>query len=176
MDRLDEFQACVVPHMAIAYGMAFQITGDASESDDIVQDALLRACGSFDAFSGGNVRHWFLKIVRNIAVYRVGQLQRSRMIVSLDDPHLKSECVGLVCQDENAEQRLMSVAEAARIKKAIDALSPFYREAMLLREVEELSYRDISERLGVPVGTVMSRLARGREQLRAALYATDLER
>ena len=169
MDRLDDFQVAVIPHMAAAYRLAYQIVEDENEAQDIVQDAYMRAWRAFGKIPGGNARHWLLKIVRNISVYRVGQRERSKNILSLDDAHSAPDCGRLISDLPNAEERMVQSAGSALISRAFDEIAPIYQDVLRLREIEELAYRDIAGSLGLPIGTVMSRLARGREQLKRAL-------
>ena len=158
------FEALALPHMDAAYNLARWLTRGGAEADDIVQDAMLRAFRSFDGFRGEAVRPWLLAIVRNC--HRSALEQKNRFVAVL--------LVGVVgvlfaADDPTSESNAMVRSAATQLDKAIAALPEEFREVVVLRELEEMSYRDIAATTGAPIGTVMSRLARGRALLKAEL-------
>jgi len=162
------FRVVVLPHLADAYGLARWLTGDRADAEDVVQDACLRAHRALGGFAGGNARAWVLAIVRN-AAYDWLRKNRSANVVAVDD--LAALEQALPVRDpaeggaETPEAALIAKTESARLEAAIAALPPLFRETLVLRDVQGLNYREIAEVTGVPIGTVMSRLARARRHL-----------
>ncbi len=157
------FEAVALPHLDAAYALARRILRDDHDAQDAVQEAYLRAYRHFHAFRGGDARAWLLAIVRNAALTHLRRLGRRR----LDQPLEQAEPVA--SPDDDPEVALMRAAGRQEVRRAVDQLAPEFREVILLREMQGLSYREMAERIGVPQGTIMSRLARAREQLRRAL-------
>ena len=153
----------VLPLLPSAYNLARWLTRNAHDADDVVQEAFLRAYRFFPSFRGTDARAWVLTIVRN-ACWTFLRASRSREVASVFD-----EADEPVDGAASAEEDLVRRADGARLKRALDDLPAEFREIVVLRELEELSYREIAEVAGIPVGTVMSRLARGRRRLQAAL-------
>jgi RNA polymerase sigma-70 factor (ECF subfamily) len=154
------FEALVLPHTDAAYNLALRLTRDPEAAEDIVHDAFLRALGGFAGYHGGDARAWILAIVRNRAFDWLRERKR-RPDDELDfDPPDPDQ--------ETPEEALIRKGEAAGLHALIGALPPVLREALVLREMEELSYRQIAEITAVPIGSVMSRLSRARAQLGAA--------
>jgi len=154
-----EFAAVVLPHLDAAYTLARYLTRNEADAQDIVQDASLRALKYFDGFRGTTAsdgRAWFLTIVRN-AVYTWGQRQGSEGRVTEFNEELHSDDV------------TRDPAATVDLRAALDALPLEFREVIVLRELQGLSYKEISDVTGVPVGTVMSRLSRARKRLQEAL-------
>ena len=154
-----DFRQAILPHVDGAYNLARYLTRDPVLSEDVVQDALLRAFRAFDGWRGGSARAWLFAIVRNCC--RTALSGRSG-VVSLvvdegEDPAPSPEDDAIARDD------------ATRVRTAIEAIPEPFREAVVLRDLEELSYAEIAEVVGVPVGTVMSRLSRGRTILADAL-------
>lgn len=153
-----------MPHLDAATNLARWLARDEAWADDIVQDAMLRAFRGFDAFRGTDARPWLLAIVRNC--FRDGLKQRRRRVhVPLPEPDEDSG-VTLTASDPDPEKIAMDASEAKRLAEVIAALPVEFRETLVLREMEEFSYREIADVTGVPIGTVMSRLARARALLR----------
>ena len=159
MER-ERFEAIVLPHLDGAYTLARYLTRNDADAQDIVQDASLRALKYGDGFRGStaaDARAWFLAIVRNTA-YTWRNRTRGDALISEFNEELHSE-----------EKTTHDPVAAADLRQALDALPLEFREVIVLRELEGLSYKEISEVTDVPVGTVMSRLARARKRLQKAL-------
>ena len=157
-DKRQRFEAQVLPHLDAAYRFARWLSSAPGHADDIVQDAMLRAFRGFDAFQGGDARAWLFAIVRNCHVTALSQ-QRRRALVPLDSEEFVTPEPG---PEEDALQRDAS-RTAARLLAALPAE---HREVLVLREFEDMSYGDIACVLAIPIGTVMSRLARARTALK----------
>ncbi|PYP26234.1 MAG: RNA polymerase subunit sigma [Gemmatimonadetes bacterium] len=171
--QLTRFEAVVLPHLDAAYTLARYLMRDAHDAEDVVQDAYLRALKYFDGFRGtgpGDSRAWLLAIVRNTA-YTVRRSRRADERATEFDEALHSEAVA----DDHPEAAVVSQSEREELHRAIDRLPPEFREVIVLRELEGLSYKEISDVAGVPVGTVMSRLFRARKRLQDALCGEQQE-
>jgi RNA polymerase sigma-70 factor (ECF subfamily) len=163
-DRRRRFEARALPHLDAAYNLARWLTRSSTEADDIVQDAMLRAFRAFDAFRGGDVKPWLLAIVRNCCLTTM-KSRRTNLDVPL--PETESGYDGaFTAKDADPETALAAADMARKLDRLIAELPPDYRDVLLLREMEDMSYRDIAAAIGVPIGTVMSRLARARVLLR----------
>jgi RNA polymerase sigma-70 factor, ECF subfamily len=165
--RLDGFERTVLPHLGAAYNLARWLTRNEADAQDVVQEACLRALRYFDGLSGADkAKAWLLSIVRHacftwLAKNRPGELG------PLDDEASESLVAGGKDDPETPERALLAADERALLDRLIEALPPEFREVVILRELEELSYREIAEITALPIGTVMSRLSRARERLRA---------
>ena len=173
----ERFSRIVVPYLSEALTLARWLAGNRSDAEDIVQEACLRALRAIDGYSGGNARSWVLTIVRNTALTWVKARSRSRL-VSVDDL-AKHDLLAVESGNAGADDRvttpeaeMIARADAATLEAAIAALPVDFREALVLRDVQGLGYREIAEVTGAPVGTVMSRLARARQRLIRSLKAT----
>ncbi len=166
VDDHARFSALVLPHLGDAYSLARWITGSRADAEDVVQDACLRAFRAISGFAGGNARPWVLTIVRNTAYTWLRKNRPSAVLVVEDLEGVEAAQANPGDPDhETPETALIAKADAARLEAAIAALPASYRETLILRDVQGLSYREIAEVTGVPIGTVMSRLARGRDQV-----------
>jgi RNA polymerase sigma-70 factor (ECF subfamily) len=155
------FEATVLVHLDAAYNLARWLTGNDHDAQDVVQDACVRAFRAFDQFRGGDGRAWLLTIVRNTSF----SLKSGRKApLELDEETHETA-------DEQLDPHLIlsRAADARRVREAIERLPDELRSVIVLREMEELSYKEIAGVLTVPIGTVMSRLSRGREKLAAML-------
>lgn len=164
-----KFASVVVPYLADALSVALWLTNDRADAEDVVQEACLRAFRAISTFAGGNARAWVLTIVRNSAYSWLAK-NRSRSLVAVDDLDVdeRARAEGGELARANAatpETELIARADAARLETAISALPTEFREALVLRDMQGLEYREIAEVTGAPVGTVMSRLARARRRL-----------
>jgi RNA polymerase sigma-70 factor (ECF subfamily) len=157
-DRRQRFETLALPHLDAAYNLARWLSRSPVEADDIVQDAMLRAFRAFDGFRGGDIKAWLLTIVRNCWLSTVVGSRR-RAHASLEDQELPAT-------DASPEDAAIQAGTQRRMDLLIAQLAPEFREVLILREMEDLSYREIAEITGAPIGTVMSRLARARTQLR----------
>ena len=170
MNRLDQFERLALPHMTAAHTLAYWLMRNRSDAEDVVQDAYLRAFRGFSGFRGGDFRVWLLTIVRNAAFRAMSDRSRQSNVFPLRDALPAVDPVeDMASADPSPEDQLIAKNDQALVLRALEELPPLNREALVLREVEGLTYKDIATVTGVPVGTVMSRLARGREQLRAKL-------
>ncbi|KAB0639693.1 RNA polymerase subunit sigma [Burkholderia stagnalis] len=165
------FEALMLPHMHAAYNVARWLARNDQDAQDIVQDAYVRAFRFIGRFDGDDARAWLLRIVRNVFCtwYRQNR-RRAAGSLSLDDEDAVPEP-----SDEgqsSPEALMMRDQDRRQVVAALDSLSVEHREVIVLREIEGLSYKEIASIVGVPIGTVMSRLGRGRRQLAAIL--TDL--
>jgi RNA polymerase sigma-70 factor (ECF subfamily) len=160
----DRFERVMLPHLDDAYTLARYLLRDEHDAQDVVQDAALRALRYFEGFSGDDARAWLLAIVRNCALdWRRRHRVDERSVPFDDVAH------GSAGAARDADAAAIAWSERARVQRALDELPFEFREVIVLREVQELRYREISDVLGVPIGTVMSRLARARRQLAALL-------
>ena len=155
-----------MPHLDDAYGLARWLTGNAADAQDVVQEACLRALGAIERAQAANPRAWFMTVTRN-AAYTWLARNRPKAIV-VDDAQADA-----ADDSPSAETALIARADAARIERAIDALPLVFRETLVMREFNELSYREIAEATGAPIGTIMSRLARARALLITALKEAE---
>ena len=160
----ERFAAAILPHLDAAYNLARWLVRNGAEAEDLVQEAYLRAWKGFVGFRGADGRAWLLAIVRNTCYTWLHENRRRESAVEFDeDLHSKD--------GEVPEPERLFAANAGRqtLETALRELPEEFREVIVLRELEELSYKEISEIAGVPVGTVMSRLARARARLQLCL-------
>jgi RNA polymerase sigma-70 factor, ECF subfamily len=159
------FAKVVMPHLADALSLAQWLTGNRADGEDVVQDACLRAFRAIQNFAGGSARAWLLTIVRHSA-YAWMRKNRPSAIVAVEDLEAV-ESVQATSGDpvETPEAALIAKTDAAHLRAAIAALPAPFRETLVLRDIHGLDYREIASVTGVPVGTVMSRLARARRRL-----------
>jgi RNA polymerase sigma-70 factor, ECF subfamily len=162
--RAVRFEEVALPHLAAAYNLARWLIRSDQDAEDIVQEAFLRAFKSFSGYYGGNSRAWLLTIVRNTCYT---WLQKNRMSALSDPIDDKLDELGLDFADP--EVLLLRSVDAQIVRAALQELPVEFREVMVLREMEELSYKEIANVVDLPLGTVMSRLARGRKRLHALL-------
>ncbi|HWD91082.1 MAG TPA: sigma-70 family RNA polymerase sigma factor [Verrucomicrobiae bacterium] len=156
----------VMPHLDAAYNLARWLAGNDHDAQDVAQEATLRAFKFFGSFRGGNARAWLLSIVRNTFYTWLRKNRPAEKIVSIDDEMLEIED-----SSANAQPVHPSFADAGAVRRAIAELPVEFREIVILREMEGFSYKEIAELAGVPIGTVMSRLARARKLLQKRLAA-----
>jgi len=160
--KLAYFEQTVLSNLDAAYNLARWLTRDDRDAEDVVQDACLRAFRFFDSFHGGDSRAWLLTIVRHTC-YTWLRKNRAHELVPLDE-ELDGVETGL-----NPEELLLHNADQQLLRKAVQELPIEFREVIILRELEGLSYKEIASVTGVPLGTVMSRLARARKRLQHSL-------
>jgi len=165
--RLSDFERQVLPHLDAAYNLARFLMRNDHDAEDVVQEASLRAFRFFDNFRGGNSRAWFLQIVRNAAFTALKKNRPDEMNVVFDE-----ELHGGQSAPLDATIALDRAYDRQTVRGAIEQLPPEFREAITLRELEGASYKEIADISGVPIGTVMSRLARARRQLQLILSKT----
>ena len=172
-DQRAAFDEVFLPHMAEGYRLAQWLTGSASDAEDIVQEAALRAFRGIKTFGAVNARAWSLAIVRNTAFSWLAK-NRPKAVVSTGD--LGARELQALEQEgprgermETPEEIVLLKADAEQLQKALAQLPAQFREVIVLRELNQMNYRDIAEITNVPIGTVMSRLSRGRQLLMALL-------
>jgi RNA polymerase sigma factor (sigma-70 family) len=176
LDDNARFADVVVPHVDDAYRLAHWLTGNSTDAEDVVQDASLRAFRAIRGYAGGSARAWLLSIVRNTA-YSWLRKNRPTAIVTVND----LEAVELAQANpsdpdaETPEKTLLAQIDADQLRAAIAALPAPFRETLVLRDIEGLDYREIAQTTEVPIGTVMSRLARARRRLTATLGGKSIE-
>jgi RNA polymerase sigma-70 factor (ECF subfamily) len=163
-DKRRRFEALAMPHLDAVYNLARWLTRGGAEADDIVQDAMLRAFRSFDSFRGEAAKPWLLTIVRNC--HRDALEQRKRHAAA---PLEEEGETSVAAEGPTPEGEVIQQGASRVLDNAIATLPVEFREVVILRELEEMSYRDIAAATGTPIGTVMSRLARGRALLKAQL-------
>jgi RNA polymerase sigma factor (sigma-70 family) len=164
------FNSVVMPHLDAAYNLAQWLTGNRTDAEDVVQEASLRAFHAIRGYAGGSARAWVLCIVRN-AAYSWLRKNRPATVVTVED--LEAVEVAQAKPDDpdaqTPEAALIAKTDAEQLRTAIAALPALFRETIVLRDIEGLDYREIAEATDVPIGTVMSRLARGRRRLIAMI-------
>jgi RNA polymerase sigma factor (sigma-70 family) len=164
-DNKARFDNVVMPHLDDAYGLARWITGNSADAEDVVQEACLRAFRGIGGFSDGNSRAWVLTIVRNAAYDWLRKNRSSAMVHVEDLAAIERMADDAACAGDNPEAALIARADEARIEAAIASLPAAFRDTMVMRDVQGLDYREIATITGVPIGTVMSRLARARRRV-----------
>jgi RNA polymerase sigma-70 factor (ECF subfamily) len=158
------FDQIVMPHLDAAFNLARWLVRNKQDAEDIVQEAYLRAFKFFAGFQGGDGRAWLLKIVRNTSYSFLEKNRPAALTEEFDEKiHVRDARVPEV------EESLVRSVESRMLREALEELPVNFREVLVLRELEGLAYKEIAELVGVPIGTVMSSLARGRERLRESL-------
>ena len=157
------FELLLMPHLAAGYNLARWLTRNEHDAEDLVQEAYLRALRSFDGYRGGDARAWLLSIVRNTCYTWLRQHRGSRTAADEDPTDMADDPAA------EPEAQVIRQADGELVRWALEELPVEFREAVVLRELEGLSYKEIADVAGVPLGTVMSRLSRGRKLLERAL-------
>src|SRR5580700_5843784 len=166
-DANARFRSVVLPHLDAAYALARWLTGSRADSEDVVQDACLRALRGIGNFCNGNARAWVLTIVRH-TTYSWLQKNRPGAVVLVEDIEA-IKCTQSIEDVDTPETTLIAQDDATLLEAAIATLPVPFRETLVLREVQGLSYREIAQVSGVSIGTVMSRLARARRRVIAIM-------
>jgi len=170
----EAFEAEVIPQLDSLYRLALRLTTDPSRAEDLVQDTVLKAFRSWQSFQPGtNIRSWLFTILRNTFIndYRRRQREPIPMDLEAAEPHATLRAV----DDEDPEGTFFARIVDAKVLEAIDRLAEDFREVLVLSDIENLSYAEIADVLGIPVGTVKSRLFRARRQLQEVLYDHAVE-
>jgi RNA polymerase sigma-70 factor, ECF subfamily len=165
--KATNFDEAMLPHLDAAYNLARWLMRNEHDAQDAVQDAYLRAFRFFPGFRGGDGRAWLMQIVRNACYTRMRANRPAQNATEFDENALPPDPRVL-----NPEQAVLQGDSANLVRKAMESLPANIREILILREIEEMSYREIASIVGIPIGTVMSTLSRARARLRTAL--TDL--
>ncbi|HEX3096062.1 MAG TPA: sigma-70 family RNA polymerase sigma factor [Usitatibacter sp.] len=172
MTGLARFEQSVMPHLDAAYNLARWLTRNDHDAEDVVQEAFMRAMRYFDRMKGSEARPWLLAIVRNTC-YSWLEKNRPADLVALDDAGPLAADGETAWQapgaETNPEVILLQSANRKLVNQALEELPVAFREVIVMREIEDLSYKEIASIAGIPAGTVMSRLSRGRELLRQAI-------
>jgi RNA polymerase sigma-70 factor (ECF subfamily) len=166
-DEVARFRRTFLPHMDAAYGFARYLCRDATVAEDLVQDAYLRAYQSFAGYRGGDARAWLFAILRSCFLTWV-RAHRAWSEVTTPEA-VETAARHAPVPADTPEDALVRASDVADVRAALEALPDPFRETLVLRELHEMSYRDVAELTGAPIGTVMSRLARGRQMLAQAL-------
>jgi RNA polymerase sigma-70 factor (ECF subfamily) len=170
----EQFEQLVLPHMDAAYNLARWLVRNPHDAEDLAQEAMTRAIKFFSGFRGGDPRAWLLTIVRNSCFTWLGR-NRAKDLAEFNEeahsPGISSNADQSSIQMPPSNPEIMAIAEAesARVRKALEELPVIFRETIVMRELEGMSYKEIADVTSVSIGTVMSRLARGRDRLRALL-------
>ncbi|MGD0639437.1 MAG: sigma-70 family RNA polymerase sigma factor [Roseiarcus sp.] len=159
------FAELVLPHLDDAYGLARWLTGSGTDAEDVVQDACMRALASLESATIERPRAWLLTIVRNAAFTWLAKNRPKAVLLTDDAQLLEAAAAKSPGGAADPEEALIAAADAAALESAIQALPHLFREVVVMRDINGLSYRDIAAAVGAPVGTVMSRLGRGRALL-----------
>lgn len=164
------FASVVMPHLGDAYALARWMTGNRADAEDVVQEASLRAFRAVRRYAGGNARAWILAIVRNTALTWMAKTRPAALLVvddlaAIERQQVQSRHAGDWTCVVDPETEIIAKADAARLDAAIAALPSPFRETLVLRDLQGLDYREISQVTDAPIGTVMSRLARARQRL-----------
>ncbi len=163
-DKRTRFEESMLPHMDAAYNLARWLTRNDVDAQDVVQEAYLRAFKFFAGFRGDNSRSWLLQIVRNTFYTWLEKNRREDAVINSDEAveNLQSDAVA-------PDMRMVEEADSEAVRQAIESLPVEFREVLVMRELEGMAYKEIAYVADVPLGTVMSRLARARLQLRKCL-------
>lgn len=164
----EQFWALALPHLDGVYTLARYLLGNAADADDATQETFIRAARYFETFHGTEMRPWLFAILRNVA------RDARRPSREVPDDETDDSVVPLWGEaGDTPERSVLREHDAETVRKLLDALPETFREVIVLREINEMPYREIAEVVGVPVGTVMSRLARARAMLREAWNAAE---
>ena len=162
--KLVSFENAVLPHLDAAYNLARWLTRNDADAEDVVQEAYLRAFRFFGGFHGEDGRAWLLGIVRNTTYTWMQRNRSTELNMPLDDEPLEVKS-----NDLNPEELLLQKGDARMLRQAVEELPLEFREVLVLRELDEMSYKQIATVADLPIGTVMSRLARARKRLQQIL-------
>jgi RNA polymerase sigma-70 factor (ECF subfamily) len=165
-NKFSRFEEAILPHLDAAYNLARWLMRNEDEAADAVQDACLRALRFIGGFRGGDGRVWLLAIVRNACYSRLKRGARREMETEFDDEIHSPET-----EAANPEDLLERSRDSETLGRALEELPEEFREVVVMRELEGMAYKEIAEVAGVPIGTVMSRLARARKRLQQTLTA-----
>ncbi|HYA20395.1 MAG TPA: sigma-70 family RNA polymerase sigma factor [Burkholderiales bacterium] len=163
-DTNRRFEEIAMPHLSAAYNLARWLVRNDHDAEDLVQEAYLRAFKFFDSFHGEDARAWLLAIVRNTCYTWLKQNRTQELHDSFDeDTHSEAD------SSADPQSLMLQNANKELLNRGIEALPLEFREILIMRELEELTYKEIATVANIPIGTVMSRLARARNMLRASL-------
>jgi RNA polymerase sigma-70 factor (ECF subfamily) len=169
MPNKEHFQALVLAHLNSAFNLAYWLTRSRQDAEDVVQEACIRAFRYFDAFHGEDARAWLLAIVRNTFYTWYCANRKREGTMEFDEERHSHEDANFAEREDNPEALLMRKDNQRVVRTAIERLPLAYREVIVLRELEDFSYKEIAGIVDISIGTVMSRLGRGRKLLAAML-------
>jgi len=182
-EKARRFEQVIMPHLDAAYNLARWLTRSDSDAQDVVQEACLRAFRYFDGFEGENPSAWLLAIVRNACFTWMRRNRPSEEVAGSDSitdetTAVAANILGTNNRElaSNPETLLIDGRDRIRVNELVQRLPAEYREVIVLREVEDLSYREIADVVGIPIGTVMSRLARARKMLHDSWYKIQAQK
>jgi RNA polymerase sigma factor (sigma-70 family) len=168
--RLRLFEEIILPHLNSAHNLARWMTRNDQDAQDVVQESYMRAFRFFDSYRGGDGKSWLLEVVRNTCfTFQRREMRKSTVVVFDEAAHTPS------VKQPNAEEALVEAGNRQILRRCIEGLPEPFREVLVMRELEEMSYREIAEVAGVPPGTVMSRLSRARKRLEECAKSRDME-
>jgi RNA polymerase sigma-70 factor, ECF subfamily len=165
-DKKDAFERQAEKVFPSVFGTALRLTRSREDAEDLAQEAIVRAYDAFDRFDGTNFKAWMLRIVTNLYINRYRQRQRGPQLGSLDDEGVIEP---MSVESEIPDRVLFDNTVGAEIEEALAKVPEDFRMAVVLSDIEDLSYQEIADAMGVPIGTVRSRIARGRSMLRKSL-------
>jgi RNA polymerase sigma-70 factor, ECF subfamily len=169
-ERLRSFESVVLPHLRAAHTLARWMLKIEADAEDVVQEAMLRAFRGFDGFRGGDARVWLLTVVRNAVWSHLSQKRVLKESVEFDEEAHGGQGGG---RGETPEVLLLRSLQHRQLEEAVESLDPEFREVLVLREVEGLSYKEIAQVSRVPIGTVMSRLSRARQKVQETMESRE---
>ena len=170
-DKARRFREMALPHLDDVYTLARYLLRDAADAEDAVQECYLRALKHFDGYRGPAMKPWLFAILRNVCRAEFARRASSPNTPLEDTPETAEQTPLWNETPETPEAQILRERDAVTIRRLVDALAEPFKETFVLREINNLSYREIADTVGVPVGTVMSRLARARAMLRSAWMA-----
>ena len=174
-EKRRRFEAQAIPHLDAATNLARWLTRSHADADDVVQEAMLRAFRAFDGFRGTDVKPWLLAIVRNCYVTAVKQTRRRGHVALPDADAVANDDAPFAASEPDPEAAVIGSDQGQKLASVIAKLPEDFRTVLILRELEDMSYRDIAQVTGLPIGTVMSRLAQARALLKET-WTTQVER
>ena len=173
----DTFERLALPHARAALSLAQTLVRNESDAEDVVQEAFMRAFKYFRGFSGDSPRAWLLSIVRNVGYALLQKNGRAELVETLDEDREPAPSPwSSEARPETPEAALLRAADAEAVHRALGTLPTEFREVIVLRELENCSYKEIADIAQVPIGTVMSRLSRARKLLQTRLSQPDVGR
>jgi RNA polymerase sigma-70 factor (ECF subfamily) len=172
-ERARRFRDAALPHLDDVYTLARYLLRDAADAEDAVQECYLRALRHFDSYRGPAMKPWLFAILRNVCRAEYARRASSPTAPIEDVPEDAAQTPLWHDAPETPEAQMLHRWDASTIRRLVEALAEPFRETFVLREIHELSYREIADVVGAPVGTVMSRLARARAMLRSAWMAEE---
>lgn len=172
LQKAQRFREAALPYLDDVYTLARYLLRDASDAEDAVQECYMRALKHFDSYRGPAMKPWLFAILRNVCNAEYARRAHSHAAIE-DTPGAADQTPMWQENEASPETEVLRNRDAGAVRKIIDALAEPFRETFVLREINNLSYREIAEAVGTPVGTVMSRLARARAMLRAAWMAEE---